>query len=223
MFHQSKGLFHHLAWFCFHCPFCSTWYCIWYSPRWTFTEWGQGSSFVALFLLLNYLWMTLGSPVCAKTPYWNFFVLSPDFGQSCVKIVQVSCYPNPLFLPVSAFSFVVFIHQGLWSGRCQKVLQLVFVVESCRSQMCSPAPFSRHSENRFLVARAGWSQDGAQSFLAQSRKHWDLQESCPEIHSSLNMFGAITIVREVSYLFNPKVIFSFLGKGFYPSSSPDNV
>lgn len=140
VFHQSKGLFHHLARFSFHCPLCSTWYCIWYSLRWTFTEWGQGGVFAALFLLLNCSWMTLGSPVCGRTPYWNFFMLSPDFRLSCVKIVQVSHYPNPQILPVSAFSFVVFIHQGLWNGRCQKVLQLLFVVESCRSQMCSPAP-----------------------------------------------------------------------------------
>lgn len=94
-------------------------------------------------------------------------------------------------------SFVLFIHQGLWNMRCQQVLQLVFVVDHADPRPVHQPPFSRHSENRFLVAREGHSQDGAQDFFAQSLKLWGLQESCSEIHSSLNMLGAITTVREV--------------------------
>lgn len=57
----------------------------------------------------------------------NFFMLSPDFGQSCVKIVQVLCYSNPLILPVSVFHLLCLYIKAYEMGGVSK----------CYSWFCS--------------------------------------------------------------------------------------
>jgi len=63
-------------------------------------------------------------------------MLGPDFGYSCVKIVQVWCYPKLLILQVLCISLVFVYIKGHELGGANSA-QLVFVAWLCRSQTLS--------------------------------------------------------------------------------------
>lgn len=217
MFHQSKALSHHLAWFSFHCPFSSTWYCIWCSLRWSFTEWRQGCFMLPCFYcwtICEWLWVLQSVP---RHPWdwlrneisscWVQILVSPVLKLCKFRVIlihqffQCLCFiccvyaPRPVKWEVSV---------SVTAGLCNRVMQIPDLLTS------PPSPDTQ---------RTGFWLQGKDTARMEQKvslhSPWSIgvcKSPALKFTAVWTVLGAITIVREVSYLFNPKVIFSCLGK-----------